>query len=219
MGQTIANDVEENGGLILRKTKFISANKKDNLIEIKIKNPDESMFSFNAKLVINAGGNRSLDIDKKINHGQNYSEFSYCGVKGNYFSYQGKNPFSHLIYPLPNKYGLGIHSTSSMDGALKFGPDVDFDLNSYTVNPDLKEKFLTSIRSWWPNIDDKKLIPDYAGIRPKVKFKNKICKDFKILHHKNGNTSLISLFGIESPGITSCFAVANECERIYNSVV
>ncbi len=216
LGQSIANDVEKNGGLILKKTEFISANKKDNHIEIKIKNPDESIFCFNSKLVINAGGNNSLNIDKNINHGQNYSEYSYYGVKGNYFSYQGKNPFSHLIYPLPNKYGLGIHSTSSMDGSLKFGPDVDFDISNLSVDPNLKEKFLTSIRNWWPNIDDEKLTPDYSGIRPKVKFKNEICRDFNILHHPNESTSLISLFGIESPGITSCFAIANECERIYN---
>ena len=35
-------------------------------------------------------------------------EFQIQGVKGNYYSYQGKSPFSRLIYPLPDKYGLGI---------------------------------------------------------------------------------------------------------------
>lgn len=38
----------------------------------------------------------------------------------------GKPPFSHLVYPLPEEGGLGVHLTLDLQGAAKFGPDVQW---------------------------------------------------------------------------------------------
>lgn len=51
-----------------------------------------------------------------------------------------------------------------------------------------------------------KLRPGYAGIRPKVKEKGRLIDDFKILREADGK--VITLLGIESPGLTSCMALA-----------
>ncbi len=38
----------------------------------------------------------------------------------------GKAPFSHLIYPVPEAAGLGVHLTLDLGGQAKFGPDVQW---------------------------------------------------------------------------------------------
>src|SRR5205085_4358945 len=41
-------------------------------------------------------------------------------AKGNYFSCSAKTPFSHLIYPVPEPGGLGVHLTLEMAGMARF---------------------------------------------------------------------------------------------------
>src|SRR4051794_13622580 len=44
-------------------------------------------------------------------------------AKGNYFSCSARAPFSHLIYPVPEPGGLGVHLTLDMAGQGRVGPD------------------------------------------------------------------------------------------------
>ena len=47
-------------------------------------------------------------------------------AKGNYFTLSGRSPFTHLIYPVPECAGLGVHLTIDLGGQAKFGPDVQW---------------------------------------------------------------------------------------------
>ncbi len=47
-------------------------------------------------------------------------------AKGNYFTYSGRSPFTHLVYPLPEDGGLGVHATLDLAGRVRFGPDVEW---------------------------------------------------------------------------------------------
>ena len=125
------------------------------------------------KTLINASGLSSSDNSKKITGKSLPAIPETIPYKGNYFHYSGKNPFSHLIYPLPDQDGLGIHATIDMSGKLKFGPDVDLGDTSLEVNLKRKEFFLEQIRKYWPKISEEKLVPDYVGLRPKIFIKNK----------------------------------------------
>lgn len=134
-------------------------------------------------------------------------------AKGNYFLLQGKSPFQRLIYPVPEAAGLGVHLTLDLGGQVKFGPDVEWveDAASLSVNPARGERFYEAVRSYWPGLKDGSLIPGYAGIRPKINASNEPSADFKISDHKEHKTpGLIHLLGIESPGITSSLAIADE---------
>ncbi|WP_444921086.1 NAD(P)/FAD-dependent oxidoreductase [Microbulbifer sp. CnH-101-G] len=127
-------------------------------------------------------------------------------AKGNYFSLDHKPPFSHLIYPLPEPGGLGIHLTLDMEGYARFGPDVEWiDKIEYRVDKNRGEKFYKSIRLYWPELPNESLRPDYAGIRPKLAAKGGPLQDFKVLHKgETQGPQLVAFFGIESPGLTSC---------------
>jgi L-2-hydroxyglutarate oxidase LhgO len=132
-------------------------------------------------------------------------------AKGNYFSCSARAPFSHLIYPVPEPGGLGVHLTLDLAGQARFGPDVEWvDTVDYAVDPARAERFYPAIRRYWPALPDGALMPSYSGIRPKIVPPAVAKQDFLIQGPRDhGVGGLINLFGIESPGLTSSLAIAD----------
>jgi L-2-hydroxyglutarate oxidase LhgO len=133
-------------------------------------------------------------------------------AKGNYFGCLGKPAFSRLIYPAPVDGGLGIHVTLDLNGRMRFGPDVEWiETEDYEVNPARAQSFVASIRRYWPGLPDDALVPDYAGIRPKLTGPGEPPADFIIDGPaEHGLPGLVQLFGIESPGLTSALSMADD---------
>ncbi len=132
--------------------------------------------------------------------------------KGVYFRLTGKAPFARLIYPPPIPGALGTHYRRDLGGQAVFGPDLAYvDTLDYSVDPQRAEGFYSYIRKFWPNLRDGSLNPDYAGIRPKLHGPGEPQPDFRIDgpadHSLEG---LVTLFGIESPGLTSSLAIGEE---------
>jgi len=140
-------------------------------------------------------------------------DFYYA--KGNYFSLSGPRPFSHLVYPVPEVGGLGIHATLDLSGQVRFGPDVEWiDRPDYQVSSDRLEAFYEAIACYFPTIDRNRLTPDYAGIRPKLSPPNREASDFVIqLEDTHGIAGMVNLMGIESPGLTASLAIAEEVHK------
>jgi L-2-hydroxyglutarate oxidase LhgO len=138
--------------------------------------------------------------------------------KGSYFDYTGVNPFSHLIYPLPDRVNdaLGIHATIDLNGGLRFGPDAELCENmNYFVDPSKAALFAKSVQQYFPALDPAKLKPGYAGIRTKLKTLSGAPSDFIVRNEKaSGLPGLVNLFGIESPGLTSSLAIAERVETL-----
>lgn len=137
-------------------------------------------------------------------------------AKGNYFTLSGKAPFSRLVYPVPEAAGLGIHLTLDLGGQARFGPDVQWvnDPLHLTVDPARSAAFEAAIRTYWPGLPPGSLQPGYAGIRPKITGPGEPGADFIIQDAStHGVPGLVNLFGIESPGLTSCLAIAQEVLR------
>jgi L-2-hydroxyglutarate oxidase LhgO len=133
-------------------------------------------------------------------------------AKGNYFGFAGRAPFGRLIYPAPVPGGLGIHITLDLAGRMRFGPDVEWiERESYDVDPRRGDSFYAAIRTYWPELPDNSLFPDYAGIRPKITGPGEPAADFLIDGPaQHGLAGLVHLFGIESPGLTSALSLAEE---------
>ena len=212
--QSLLADLENENAHALFKTTVLGINCKAKEIEVNIKNPDASEFLFTAKNVVSAAGLHTSALFDRTKGTDSLKRYSVKGVKGNYYSYSGKSPFNRLIYPLPDKYGLGIHSTLDLSGKLKFGPDVDFSDDTLDVNTDLKDKFSKAIRSYWTSFDESKLHPDYSGLRPKIVKDSEFYTDFIFQTLKKGNGTLLFLHGIESPGLTASLSIG---EYIANS--
>jgi L-2-hydroxyglutarate oxidase LhgO len=131
-------------------------------------------------------------------------------AKGSYFSLATATPFRHLVYPLPEPGGLGVHLTLDIGGQARFGPDVEWvEGLDYRLDEGRAERFYAAIRRYWPALPDGVLQPAYTGIRPKISGPGEPAADFRIdgpaVH---GITGLVNLFGIESPGLTASLAIA-----------
>lgn len=139
-------------------------------------------------------------------------------AKGSYFALSRRAPFTRLIYPVPIPGGAGIHLTLDLAGQARFGPDVEpVKTRDYTVDPARAPLFAAAIRRYWPDVPVERLVPAYAGIRPKILPPTQT-QDFVIqgeaVHTIPG---LVNLLGIESPGLTSCLAIADAVTRLLST--
>ena len=133
-------------------------------------------------------------------------------AKGNYFTLSSAAPFRHLIYPVPESAGLGVHLTLDLGGQAKFGPDVQWvdTPDDFQVDASRADAFYAAVRTYWPALPDGALQSGYAGIRPKISGPNAPAADFLIQGPAtHGIAGLVNLFGMESPGLTSSMAIAD----------
>ena len=167
-------------------------------------------LALHARLLINCAGLGAQALARRIDGLDAAHAPPLALAKGNYFSLQGKTPFSRLIYPAPEAHGLGVHLTLDLAGQARFGPDVEWvEHEDYAVNPARAGVFYQAIRRYWPGLPDGALVPAYAGIRPKPHLPGEAGRDFIISGpDEHGVPGLINLFGIESPGLTASLALA-----------
>ncbi|MBL0210682.1 MAG: NAD(P)/FAD-dependent oxidoreductase [Holophagaceae bacterium] len=130
--------------------------------------------------------------------------------KGTYFSLPGAAPFSRLVYPVPVDDWLGVHLTLDLAGQARFGPDAEWvEAIDYGVDPARAEAFYAAVRRYWPGLPEASLQPAYAGIRPKLQGPGEPARDFLIQGEADhGVPGLTNFFGIDSPGLTACLAIA-----------
>jgi L-2-hydroxyglutarate oxidase LhgO len=171
-----------------------------------------------ARMVINAAGLQAPALASRFKGlGARVVPQAFF-AKGNYFTLSGQAPFTHLIYPLPQAAGLGVHLTLDLGGQAKFGPDVqwvDSD-DDLAVDATRSESFYAEVRKYWPALADGALIPGYAGIRPKIHAPHEPARDFLIQGpSEHGVPGLVNLFGIESPGLTSALAIGDYVAEIF----
>ena len=212
---------EDAGGMVAYQSPLISAkpigaNAQDGF-ELEIGGADGMRIQ--TKLLINCAGMSAPAVAQKIHSLSKDQIPKAYFAKGNYFSLAGKSPFKHLIYPIPEPGGLGVHLTLDMGGQAKFGPDVEWlDIEQeeqidYSVNPKRGEGFYEAVRRYWPGLKDNALQPDYSGVRAKIVPHNAPAGDFCFNTPKeHGLEHLFNLYGFESPGLTSSLAIAKHLE-------
>lgn len=165
-----------------------------------------------AREVVNAAGLQAQPLASRWRNLPEGSIPRAYFAKGHYFAYNGRHPFSRLIYPLPDAAGLGIHLTLDLAGQARFGPDLAWvDSPSYHVDDALRYGFAQAIKRWWPGLEPSRLVPAYAGVRPKIHGPGEPAADFMVQGPaEHGLAGLVNLLGMESPGLTASLAVAEE---------
>ncbi|MBC7952202.1 MAG: NAD(P)/FAD-dependent oxidoreductase [Rhodospirillaceae bacterium] len=201
----LQGDAEEHGAVLAFRSPVLGGAIREDSVEIQVGGDDPSHFL--ARTVIIAAGLASCRVARSLGLPGVPTEY-LC--KGNYFTLTGRMPFQHLVYPVPVAAGLGVHYTLDMAGRGRFGPDVEWiDHEDYVVDPSRADQFYGAIRRYWPSLPDKSLEPAYAGIRPKIQGPDEPAKDFMVHGPKDhGVPGVVALYGIESPGLTSCLALA-----------
>ena len=218
--QSYAFECAENGVTVASMHKAITIERSGRRFDVVVEMHGER-FVISAKSCVVANG---LGLEELFNNtpllNESYNlKFKYA--KGNNFKYAHKNLTSKLIYPIPEKGGLGIHLTKSLDGEIKFGPDVEWldafgAETNFAVNEGRAESFAAFLKSYIRDFDIQKLSADYSGIRPKVALDDN-GGDFIIDSPTCGDCSGLTLLaGIESPGLTCAESIGEEIARQIN---
>ncbi len=203
-------DAEDHGAMIAYRAPVTGGRVVDGGIELAV-GGDEPM-RLCARSVVNSAGLHAPAVARLIEglRAELIPPSYLC--KGNYYTLSGARPFSHLVYPVPEEAGLGIHVTIDLAGQVRFGPDVEWiESIDYDVDPARAAGFYQAIRQYYPGLKDGAIEPGYAGIRPKIVPKGTQAADFLIqTPREHGVAGLVNLFAIESPGLTSSLVLAQE---------
>jgi L-2-hydroxyglutarate oxidase LhgO len=207
---SLQGDLEHEGGLVACHTEVMRIQAHAEGLDVETL--DGTVLR--ARSVVNAAGLQACDLARRTQGLDPVHVPKAWYAKGNYFTLSGRSPFEHLIYPAPEPdrhlAGLGVHLTIDLGGQAKFGPDVQWtdDPDDLVVDPARAASFYAEVRRYWPALPDGALMPGYAGMRPKVSGPDEPAADFRIDGpESHGVAGLVNLFGIESPGLTSCLAI------------
>lgn len=173
----------------------------------------QSRLKVTSGVVVNAAGLGAAELTRQALGITRY-EHRFC--RGRYFSLSGRyrGAFQRLIYPVPQKDGLGVHVTLDLDGAARLGPDVDWATDHrysesqslYDCDWDaLRDGFVAAAQRYCPAIRPDEAQPGLIGIRPKLFIDGKSSPDFLVEKHRG----FVHCLGIESPGLTSSLAIAD----------
>jgi len=211
----LLGDAERHGASLALSSKVqsIESTPQGLLLTVLCDGAEETLL---AETVLNAAGHQAIGLASSCKAIASASLPKPYLAKGNYFSLAGRSPFSRLIYPVPEPGGLGVHLTLDLGMQARFGPDVEWvETEEYSVNPQRADVFYGAIRKYWPDLPDDALQPAYAGIRPKIVPQGSPDVDFKIQGpDEHGVPGLVNLFGIESPGLTSSLAIAQQVNAV-----
>jgi glycerol-3-phosphate dehydrogenase len=187
-------------GVEFKKNSLVTAIKKESDRFYVTVNNTETLESIH---VINAAGVASDDIAHLI---EKNVQFKIKGRKGEYFvlDKRVKGFVKNVLYPLPTELGKGVLITPQVHGEILLGP------NSLEVedkyHPTTSYEGLSYVKEHASmlaeNIPFNQIIRSFAGIRSTSDYDDFYIKEsleFSNLYH---------LGGIDSPGLTACFAIA-----------
>jgi L-2-hydroxyglutarate oxidase LhgO len=186
-----------------------------------------------ARVLINAAGLGATSVLNEILPPSEHVPLYFA--RGAYAAYRGPGVrgIQHLIYPADEAstakgasfHSLGTHLTLDMAGNVRFGPDIDWlsapdsakhdeEVWEPHLSPDEERvrSMYPAVLRYLPGVRPEGFQPDYAGIRPKLALPGAPFQDFVLrtdyAAKSDGMAPMISLLGIESPGLTASLALA-----------
>ena len=207
--QALVSDIEGAGGMIAYKSPFLGARRRGAGFAVTIGTPESGTAEIETGALIVAAGLGAQAAAGKI-EGLAPARIPKLHLsRGCYYALSGPSPVRRLVYPLPTREGVGVHLTLDMAGQARFGPDHSWlERVDYTMPATVPADIVRSIQHYLPGIDARRLSPAYAGIRPKVQGPGDPPADFVIEGPaQHGLPGLVTLFGIESPGLTASLAI------------
>jgi L-2-hydroxyglutarate oxidase LhgO len=166
-----------------------------------------------ARYLVNAAGLHADEVAALVGIDVDSAGYRQTYVKGSYFRIRRRDVVRHLVYPVPpaGLVGLGLHVTVDLSGSARVGPDVEV-LNhrtpDYDVDARRRGSFYAAVSRYLPGLTVDDLVPDQAGIRPKLGTPGGPVRDFIISEESSrGLPGWVNLVGTESPGLTASLAI------------
>jgi L-2-hydroxyglutarate oxidase LhgO len=200
-------DLQHAGGDVVFRTAVLGGSRESETFALRL---DGDADELRCSELVNAAGLYAPTLARTLTDCAGDAAPTAYYARGHYYTLSGKPPFQRLVYPIAEAAGLGIHATIDLAGRVRFGPDVEWTNEiDYRFDETRRAAFAASIRRYYPGLDDARLQPDYVGVRPKIVGPGGATADFRIdgpaVH---GIPGLVHMYGIESPGLTACLALA-----------
>ena len=210
----LQGEAEDHGARVVFHSPIESGEVRDDAIVLSVGGAEPMALACRA--VVNSAGLFAQDVARSIRGVLPESIPPQHFAKAHYYTLSGRSPFGRLVYPVATHAFLGVHVTLDLGGQARFGPDVCWvDGVDYSFDHSRAPLFYEAIRRYYPGLKDGALQPGYTGIRPKISGPNEPAADFAIQGPKDhGVPGLVSLYGIESPGLTACLAIAEHVRAL-----
>jgi glycerol-3-phosphate dehydrogenase len=216
--KTLARMATDQGASLLTRTRVVRLDPRADSIAVTLVEGDageggeRTEETIEARCVINCAGLYADEIAAMVGN-RNYRIYP---VRGEYCELvrAKSHLINNLVYPLPHADGLslGVHLTRTLWDTVLVGPTADYvaEKNDYERNRLPVEEFVRRAKSMLPEIEAADMQLAYSGIRAKLVPPGRgVIADFVIMRDANVPRA-IQLIGIESPGLTSSLAIAEQ---------
>jgi glycerol-3-phosphate dehydrogenase len=225
--KTLARMATDQGASLLTRTRVVRLDPRVDSIAVTLAEGDagegaeRSEETIEARCVINCAGLYADEVAAMLGN----RSYRIYPVRGEYCELvrAKSHLINNLVYPLPHADGLslGVHLTRTLWDTVLVGPTADYvaEKNDYERNRLPVEEFVRRAKSMLPEIEAADLQLAYSGIRAKlVPPGHAGIADF-IITRDVGVPRAIQLIGIESPGLTSSLAIADEVVSLTGEIL
>ncbi|HEY7511802.1 MAG TPA: NAD(P)/FAD-dependent oxidoreductase [Vicinamibacteria bacterium] len=216
---SLLTEAREHGAVVQPRSELVGIERTGDGYRLTVRSGGQDE-SFTSERVVNAAGLGSDTVAAMAGIDVEAAGYRLHYCKGSYFSVAPAKArlVSRLVYPVPGHVSLGLHAVVGLEGRLRFGPDVEYlpdHHTDYAVPESARPRFGEAARRLVPAIADEDLEPDMSGIRAKLQGPGQAFRDFVIAEESaRGLPGLVNLVGIDSPGLTSSLAIAEEVARL-----
>lgn len=222
LATSYAAEAEANGAVVALRTDVQALSRRAGGWRLSVRDADGSPATLDCVAVVNAAGLAADQIAALAGIDVDARGYRLHPCKGDYFALAPGAPLrlAQLVYPVPVQAGLGVHATLDLGGRIRFGPDTEYVRTLvYDIDPAKAEAFAAAAGRYLPGFEATWLVPDYAGIRPKLAGPGEAFRDFLIEEESDaGLPGLVNLIGIESPGLTAAHAIARRVGELLRSL-
>ena len=225
--KTLARLAADRGASVMTRTRVLRLEPRADSIAVTLAEGEANEESnrneetIEACCVINCAGLYSDEVAAMLGN-RNYRIYP---VRGEYCELVRAKSYliNNLVYPLPHADGLslGVHLTRTLWDTVLVGPTADYvpEKDDYERNGLPIGEFARRAKPMLPEIEAADLQLAYSGIRAKlVPPGHTGIADFVITRDPDVPRA-IQLIGIESPGLTSSLAIAEEVVKLVEEIL